>query len=73
VTPILFPFVGCWWLYAAFTGGVLLLRALNLGVFHRDAHEVGFRETAAWSTVRTALALASGRSRRTATWTSSGE
>ena len=60
MTPILFPFAEYWWLYAAFTGGVLLLLALDLGVFHRDAHEVGFREAAAWSTVWIALALAFG-------------
>jgi tellurite resistance protein TerC len=34
--------------------------ALDLGVFHRDAHEVGFREAAAWSTVWVVLALAFG-------------
>ena len=54
----LFPFAEYWWLYAAFTGGVLVLLALDLGVFHRDAHEVGFREAAAWSVVWIALALA---------------
>jgi tellurite resistance protein TerC len=58
MTPILFPFAEYWWLYAGFTAGVLLLLALDLGVFHRDAHEVGFREAAAWSTVWIALALA---------------
>jgi tellurite resistance protein TerC len=57
---MLFPFVEYWWLYAAFTGGGLLLLALDLGVFHRDAHEVGFREAAAWSAVWIALALAFG-------------
>jgi tellurite resistance protein TerC len=60
MTPTLFPFAEYWWLYAAFTGGILLLLALDLGVFHRDAHEVGFREAAAWSTVWIALALAFG-------------
>jgi tellurite resistance protein TerC len=54
----LFPFVEYWWVYAAFTGGVLLLLAVDLGVFHRDAHEVGFREAATWSAVWIALALA---------------
>jgi tellurite resistance protein TerC len=60
MTLTLFPFVEYWWLYVGFTGGVLLLLALDLGVFHRDAHEVGFREAAAWSTVWIALALAFG-------------
>jgi tellurite resistance protein TerC len=55
---LLFPFAEYWWLYAAFTGGVLVLLALDLGVFHREAHEVGFREAAMWSVVWITLALA---------------
>jgi len=54
----LFPFVDYWWFYLCFTGFVLLLLALDLGVFHRQAHEVSFREAAAWSAVWVALALA---------------
>lgn len=54
---ILFPFAEYWWAYAAFTGFVLLLLALDLGVFHRHAHEVSFREAATWSVVWVALAL----------------
>lgn len=54
---ILFPFGEYWWLYAAFTGGVLLLLLLDLGVLHRDAHEVGFREAALWSGAWVTLAL----------------
>ena len=54
----LFPFAEYWWLYAAFTGGVLVLLAIDLGVFHRHAHEVGFREAAAWSVVWITLAVA---------------
>lgn len=54
----LFPFAQYWWLYAAFTGFVLLLLALDLGVFHRNAHAVCFREAAAWSAVWVFLALA---------------
>src|SRR3972149_4771634 len=56
--PALFPFAQYWWLYAAFTGSVLVLRALALGVFHREAHAVGAREAAVWSGVWVALALA---------------
>jgi TerC family integral membrane protein len=56
----LFPFTDYWWVYAAFTAGVLLLLALDLGVFHRQAHAVGFREAAVWSAVWVALALAFG-------------
>ena len=54
----LFPFAEYWWLYTSFTAGVLLLLALDLGVFHRDAHAVGFREAGAWSAVWVTLALA---------------
>ncbi len=53
----LFPFGEYWWLYAAFTGGVLLLLLLDLGVLHRDEHEVGFREAALWSAAWVTLAL----------------
>ena len=53
----LFPFAEYWWFYAAFTGFVLLMLALDLGVFHRKAHEVKFREAAVWSVVWVALAL----------------
>ena len=40
----LFPFADSWWLYAAFSAVVLALLALDLGVFHRRPHAVGFRE-----------------------------
>ena len=53
----LFPFADYWWFYLGFTGFVLLLLALDLGVFHREAHEVSFREAAMWSVVWVALAL----------------
>ncbi|HSB15405.1 MAG TPA: TerC family protein [Bryobacteraceae bacterium] len=52
-----FPMSHYWWLYLAFTGFVLLMLALDLGVFHRKAHVVSFREAAAWSSVWVALAL----------------
>ncbi|HEY0172397.1 MAG TPA: TerC family protein [Pyrinomonadaceae bacterium] len=53
----LFPFSDYWWFYLGFTGFVLLLLALDLGVFHRKAHAVSFREAAAWSVVWVTLAL----------------
>ena len=53
----LFPFADYWWFYLGFTAFVLLLLALDLGVFHRQAHEVSFREAATWSAVWIALAL----------------
>src|SRR5512133_3665894 len=54
---LLFPFAAYWWFYAGFAAFVLLLLALDLGVFHRNAHAVGFRESLAWSVVWVALAL----------------
>jgi tellurite resistance protein TerC len=54
---VLFPFSEYWWFYVAFVGLVLLLLSLDLGVFHRKAHAVGFRESAIWSAVWIALAL----------------
>jgi tellurite resistance protein TerC len=57
-STLLFPFAGYWWLYAGFIGFVLLLLVLDLGVFHRTAHVVSFREAAAWSVVWVSLALA---------------
>ena len=53
----LFPISDYWWFYAAFTGFVLLMLAMDLGIFHRKAHAVSFREAAAWSAVWVALAL----------------
>jgi tellurite resistance protein TerC len=53
----LFPFADYWWFYLGFAGFVMLLLALDLGVFHRKAHEVSFREAATWSVVWVALAL----------------
>jgi len=53
----LFPFAEYWWLYAAFTGGVLVLLFVDLFVLHRDAHEVRFREALGWSAAWVSLAL----------------
>ncbi|HEX6851077.1 MAG TPA: TerC family protein [Candidatus Polarisedimenticolaceae bacterium] len=52
-----FPWAEYWWFYLAFLGFVLVLLALDLGVFHRQAHEVKFKEAATWSVVWVALAL----------------
>lgn len=54
---MLFPFAEYWWFYAGFTAFVLLLLGLDLGVFHRQAHAVSFRESAIWTIVWVALAL----------------
>jgi tellurite resistance protein TerC len=53
----LFPFAQYWWFYLAFTGLVLLLLALDLGVFHRRAREVSIREATAWTAFWIALSL----------------
>lgn len=55
---ILFPFAEYWWFYACFVLFVLFLLALDLGVFHREAHTVSFKEAASWSVVWISLALA---------------
>ncbi len=39
------------WAYAAFIALVLAFLALDLGVFHRDAHEVSMKEAISWSIV----------------------
>ena len=54
---LLFPFASYWWAYAAFTAFVLVLLAVDLGLFHKDAHVVSFRESLAWSAVWVTLAL----------------
>lgn len=56
----LFPLADYWWLYASFTALVLGLLALDLGMFHREAHEVRFKEALTWSAVWIGLALLFG-------------
>jgi tellurite resistance protein TerC len=53
---MLFPFVDYWWFYAGFLGLVLLLLLLDLGVFHKKAHEVSFKEASIWTAVWIGLA-----------------
>lgn len=53
-----FPIADYWWFYLAFTGFVLCMLALDLGVFNRTAHEVSYKEAAIWSAVWILLALA---------------
>jgi len=45
------PGDGKLWAYAAFVALVVLFLALDLGVFHRDAHEVTMREAVTWSVI----------------------
>lgn len=45
------------WLWLGFNVFVLAMLAVDLGVFHRRAHEVSLKEAAAWSAVWISLAL----------------
>lgn len=54
---VLFPFADYWLFYVGFTAFVLFMLALDLGVFHREAHEVSFKESLTWSIVWFSLAL----------------
>jgi tellurite resistance protein TerC len=54
---LLFPFTDYWWFYVGFTLFVLILLALDLGVFHKKAHEVSFKESSAWTAIWIGLAL----------------
>ena len=56
--PLSFPFADYWWFYAAFSALVLLLLAVDLGVFHRRAHVVSFRESVIWSIAWVTMAVA---------------
>lgn len=56
-TVILFPFADYWYVYAGFIVFVLLVLALDLGVFHKKAHEVGFKESSIWTTIWVSLAF----------------
>jgi len=54
---LLYPFTEYWWFYLVFIGFVVSLLALDLGVFHKKAHTVGFKEASAWTLVWVTLAL----------------
>jgi tellurite resistance protein TerC len=54
---VLFPFAEYWWFYAGFLVLVLAMLAVDLGIFHRDAHVVSFRESLTWSVVWVSIAL----------------
>ena len=57
---MLFPFAEYWWFYASFIAFVLGVLALDLGVFHRQAHDVNFREALTWSVIWVATAVVFG-------------
>jgi tellurite resistance protein TerC len=48
------------WLWVGFNLFVMLMLALDLGVFHRDAHEVSVREAGSWIAVWVSLSLLFG-------------
>lgn len=53
----LFPFSDYWWLYAGFLVFVLAMLALDLGVFHREAHAVSIKKATAWTVTWISLAM----------------
>jgi tellurite resistance protein TerC len=54
---MLFPLADYWWFYLGFTLFVLMMLALDLGVFHRKSHTVSIREAARWSVAWVTLSL----------------
>ena len=54
---LLFTFADYWWFYTSFVLFVVVLLALDLGVFHKKAHEVTFKESTIWTVVWISLAL----------------
>ena len=54
---ILFPFAEYSWFYVGFIVFILLVLALDLGVFHKKAHEVSFKEASIWTVIWIGLAL----------------
>jgi tellurite resistance protein TerC len=54
---VTFETIGSPALWVGFIAFVLVMLAIDLGVFHRKAHEVSFKEAAAWSCVWVALAM----------------
>ncbi len=45
------------WMWVGFNAFVLAMLAVDLGIFHRKAHEVSLREATAWSVVWVTLAM----------------
>jgi tellurite resistance protein TerC len=54
---IFFPFSDYWWFYLGFILFVLIVLALDLGVFHKEAHEVSVKEASIWTSIWISLAL----------------
>jgi tellurite resistance protein TerC len=53
----LFPVAEYWWFYLGFTALILVLLAIDLGLFHRKQHTISIREAARWSVGWISLAL----------------
>ncbi len=53
----LFPVAEYWWFYLGFTCLILILLAVDLGLFHRKSHAISIREAARWSVMWISLAL----------------
>jgi tellurite resistance protein TerC len=54
---LLFPFAEYWWFYLGFVVFVLIILSLDLGVFHKNAHVVTFKEASIWTGVWIGLAF----------------
>ena len=52
-----FPFQDYWPFYIGFIVFVIILLLIDLGIFHREAHEVSFKESLIWSIIWISLAL----------------
>lgn len=52
-----FPFQDYWWFYLGFILFIFVVLALDLGVFHKKAHEVSVKESSIWTAVWIGLAL----------------
>ena len=54
---IYFPFSDYWSFYVLFTLFIMFVLALDLGVFHKTAHEVSLKESSIWTAIWISLAL----------------
>ena len=54
---VFFPFAEYWPLYLGFILFVLSMLALDLGVFHKNIHEVSVKEATFWTGLWLSLAL----------------